>query len=291
MSWNPFRAAPSRSPGSEWFSVGPASAFPNLGQDDDDDGDGDNGSDTGGNSRTNGSRNGGVSGSGALSFPRPCGDGGKRPGCKVFHVPRTDSSLRTEVGVVVSGDDGNGNGNGNRKEGGDGKDGDGDGDDGMGMQRDLTDQVLVFRYKGKFHAVDHVSFSFLLFLALTLFYSLTGFDAVRCMFVFVLLLGSCSPLQSFPCQMMLLTFSRRPVKQCPHSSFPLSKGIPFDIEDFGIVLSAGLTCPKHGWSFDLFSGRSDRGNYKLKVWETELRDGGGVEGGKEVLVRRKPRMG
>jgi len=57
------------------------------------------------------------------------------------------------------------------------------------------------------------------------------------------------------------------------------------------VLSAGLTCPKHGWSFDLFSGRSDRGNYKLKVWETELRDGGGVEGGKEVLVRRKPRMG
>lgn len=57
------------------------------------------------------------------------------------------------------------------------------------------------------------------------------------------------------------------------------------------MLSAGLTCPKHGWSFDLFSGRSDRGNYKLKVWEAELRDGDGGEGGREVWVRRKPRMG
>jgi nitrite reductase/ring-hydroxylating ferredoxin subunit len=60
--------------------------------------------------------------------------------------------------------------------------------------------------------------------------------------------------------------------------------VPFDIEDFGIVLSAGITCPKHSWSFDLFSGRSDRGNYKLKVWEAEVR-------GEEVWVRRKPRMG
>lgn len=71
------------------------------------------------------------------------------------------------------------------------------------------------------------------------------------------------------------------------------------------MLSAGLTCPKHGWSFDLFSGRSDRGNYRLKVWEVELRDVGGGrvvkgvgEGGgeeeevvREVWVRRKPRMG
>lgn len=75
--------------------------------------------------------------------------------------------------------------------------------------------------------------------------------------------------------------------------------MPFDIEDFGIVLSAGLTCPKHGWSFDLFSGRSDRGNYKLKVWEAEVRDAKGKASGdgdgglqeKEVWVRRKPRMG
>lgn len=71
------------------------------------------------------------------------------------------------------------------------------------------------------------------------------------------------------------------------------------------MLSAGLTCSKHGWSFDLFSGRSDRGNYRLKVWEVELRDvgegkvvkkvgegeGEEEEVTREVWVRRKPRMG
>lgn len=71
------------------------------------------------------------------------------------------------------------------------------------------------------------------------------------------------------------------------------------------MLSAGLTCSKHGWSFDLFSGRSDRGNYRLKVWEVELRDvgegklvkevgegeGEEEEVAREVWVRRKPRMG
>jgi hypothetical protein len=42
----------------------------------------------------------------------------------------------------------------------------------------------------------------------------------------------------------------------------------------------------------LFSGRSDRGNYKLKVWEVELREVGGTAAEeKEVWVRRKPRMG
>ena len=83
------------------------------------------------------------------------------------------------------------------------------------------------------------------------------------------------------------------VKECPHSSFPLSNGTPFDIEDFGIVLSAGLTCPKHGWSFDLFSGRSDRGNYRLRVWEVQLRAIPGVAEAEdqEVWVRRKPRIG
>lgn len=94
-------------------------------------------------------------------------------------------------------------------------------------------------------------------------------------------------------------------QECPHSSYPLSSGRPFDIEDFGIVLSSGITCPKHGWSFDLFSGRSDRGSYKLQVWELELRPVAGsrpeaaIEGGegevvaeeKEVWVRRKQRMG
>ncbi|KAI2794565.1 hypothetical protein POX_a01164 [Penicillium oxalicum] len=104
---------------------------------------------------------------------------------------------------------------------------------------DLKDQVLVFQYKGKFHAVDH---------------------------------------------------------SCPHSSFPLSQASVFDIEDFGITLSAGLTCPKHGWSFDLFSGQGDRGNYKLKIWEVELREPAvssedGSKGDMEVWVRRKQRIG
>ncbi|PKS08063.1 hypothetical protein jhhlp_006675 [Lomentospora prolificans] len=82
--------------------------------------------------------------------------------------------------------------------------------------------------------------------------------------------------------------------RCPHSSYPLSKGVPFDIEDFGVVLSAGLTCPKHGWSFDVFSGMSDRGHYKLGVWEVQLRDVPGGDSGNadmEVWVRRKQRMG
>ncbi|KAJ6159400.1 Glucose-methanol-choline oxidoreductase N-terminal [Penicillium chrysogenum] len=77
----------------------------------------------------------------------------------------------------------------------------------------------------------------------------------------------------------------------PHSSFPLSRGNLFDIEDFGVVLSAGLTCPKHGWSFDIFSGRADRGNYTLKVWDVQLRDSsapGSTD--QEVWVRRKQRI-
>ncbi|PYH89974.1 hypothetical protein BO71DRAFT_487486 [Aspergillus ellipticus CBS 707.79] len=102
---------------------------------------------------------------------------------------------------------------------------------------DMKNQVLVFKYKGKIHAVDH---------------------------------------------------------QCPHSAFPLSQGSLFDIEDFGIVLSAGLTCPKHGWSFDLFSGQGDRGNYKLKVWEVQLRDLPDEPADtpdQEIWVRRKQRIG
>ncbi|KAK7432080.1 hypothetical protein QQZ08_001370 [Neonectria magnoliae] len=93
--------------------------------------------------------------------------------------------------------------------------------------------------------------------------------------------------------------------QCPHSSYPLSNGTTFDIEDFGIVLSAGLTCPKHGWSFDLFTGMSDRGRYQLKAWDVQLREVKGTSPSlstdqgvdasesteKEVWVRRKPRIG
>lgn len=73
---------------------------------------------------------------------------------------------------------------------------------------------------------------------------------------------------------------------CPHQTFPLSKGSIYDIEDFGIVLSAGISCPKHGWSFDLHTGNSDRGKYKLGLWEVELRDG---QDGEEVWVKKKER--
>ncbi|KAJ5894041.1 hypothetical protein N7495_005732 [Penicillium taxi] len=77
----------------------------------------------------------------------------------------------------------------------------------------------------------------------------------------------------------------------------IDHGTLFDIEDFGITLSTGVTCPKHGWSFDLFSGQADRGNYKLKIWEVQLRDsslcsGEGAESSEqEVWVRRKQRIG
>jgi nitrite reductase/ring-hydroxylating ferredoxin subunit len=68
---------------------------------------------------------------------------------------------------------------------------------------------------------------------------------------------------------------------CPHRSFPLSSGSIYDIEDFGIVLSAGIACPKHGWTFDLFTGESDRaGGYRLGIWEVDVR-------GEEVWVRRR----
>lgn len=93
------------------------------------------------------------------------------------------------------------------------------------------------------------------------------------------------------------------MQRCPHQSYPLSNGSLFDIEEFGVVLSAGLSCPKHGWSFDLFTGMADRAAYKLAVWEVELRDKHGVKmvhrKGEDdrdtrdatVWVRRKPRMG
>lgn len=73
------------------------------------------------------------------------------------------------------------------------------------------------------------------------------------------------------------------------------------------MLSAGIHCPRHNWSFDLFTGNADRGGYKLAVWEVQLREiGGAILGtslsaeeaggapdmaGQEVWVRRKPRMG
>ncbi|KAH8168436.1 rieske [2Fe-2S] domain-containing protein [Sarocladium implicatum] len=135
-----------------------------------------------------------------LSQPRPssCTESGRVPGCKTFNVSREDGSKGVEVPVQSGA-----------------LEWDEDGE----SEQELKDQVLVFRYKGRFHAVDH---------------------------------------------------------KCPHASFPLSKATPFDIEDFGVALSAGLMCPKHSWSFDIWTGMSDRAAYRLAIWEVQHRDDGGV---------------
>ncbi|RYP57227.1 hypothetical protein DL769_009615 [Monosporascus sp. CRB-8-3] len=174
----------------------------------------------------------------SLAEKRPCGSD-TAAGCRVFQIPRVtapglvadDAAAAEEVQL-----------------------GEGEEERFLEYLRGLKDQVLVFRYKGKFYAVDN---------------------------------------------------------RCPHSSYPLSNGTPFDIEDFGIVWSSGLTCPKHGWSFDLVTGNADRANYQLGIWEVQLRpvaagssdegrgagtDGVGgtegvAEGDSEVWVRRKQRIG
>ncbi|KAF1912797.1 hypothetical protein BDU57DRAFT_334630 [Ampelomyces quisqualis] len=79
--------------------------------------------------------------------------------------------------------------------------------------------------------------------------------------------------------------------ECPHSSYPLSNGSAFDIEDFGVVLSSGISCPQHDWSFDLHTGKSDRGSYKLQVWEVELRPGKFQDEETEIWVRRRQKIG
>ncbi|KAI0548589.1 hypothetical protein F4679DRAFT_313566 [Xylaria curta] len=121
------------------------------------------------------------SGTHVLDEQRLCGNGEYLPGCKVYHVSAGDGSQAEQIeGDAMS----------------------------LHSGAALQDQVLIFQYQGKIHAVDN---------------------------------------------------------KCPHSAFPLAKGTPFDIEDFGVVLSAGITCPKHGWSFDLFTGRADRNNYMLRT--------------------------
>jgi nitrite reductase/ring-hydroxylating ferredoxin subunit len=73
---------------------------------------------------------------------------------------------------------------------------------------------------------------------------------------------------------------------CPHQAYPLTKASLSDIEDFGIVLSVGITCPKHGWTFDLFTGEADVSRYRLGIYEVDAREG---ENGDEVWVRKKER--
>ncbi|KAJ5322100.1 uncharacterized protein N7506_011230 [Penicillium brevicompactum] len=75
--------------------------------------------------------------------------------------------------------------------------------------------------------------------------------------------------------------------QCPHSSFPLKQGNVFDIEDIGAPHGAGIRCFRHGWKFDLFTGKGDSGPHKLNLWDIEVRDiEGAASGDKEVWVRR-----
>jgi hypothetical protein len=105
---SPFRGR-SRT-GSEWFSVGVESSFPEVGLESDE------------NQKAHEIE----------SESRLCGVRGShgenaKPGCKIFHVPTTDSSQRTELEIPDE------------------------------SAQDLTDQVLIFKYRGKFHAVDHVS--------------------------------------------------------------------------------------------------------------------------------------
>lgn len=75
----------------------------------------------------------------ALSSPRECtglADSNPTPGCKAFYVPQEDTSKRKEVPIAEDAADA--------------------ATSDTGAEIDLTDQVLVFRYRGKFHAIDHV---------------------------------------------------------------------------------------------------------------------------------------
>ncbi|CAJ2513333.1 Uu.00g014520.m01.CDS01 [Anthostomella pinea] len=70
------------------------------------------------------------SGSGSLYEPQECDQVDATPGCKVFHVSASDSSQARQI----------------------------EGDDMISHDgAALQDQVLVFQYRGKFHAVDNVS--------------------------------------------------------------------------------------------------------------------------------------
>lgn len=67
-----------------------------------------------------------------VAQPRDCG-GSLKPGCKVFQAPGEDGSEQAEVQIAERHPES------------------------FQVDRDLKDQVLVFQYRGKFHAIDHVS--------------------------------------------------------------------------------------------------------------------------------------
>lgn len=93
--------APS-SAGDAWFSTGLTTSFPNIN----------------------------ASSSALLSHRFPCKDS-VAPGCRIFHVPRTDSTRAVEV--------------------------DFEDPEAANLLAGLKEQIIVFQYQGEFHAVDHVS--------------------------------------------------------------------------------------------------------------------------------------
>jgi nitrite reductase/ring-hydroxylating ferredoxin subunit len=135
-----------------------------------------------------------------MVWPQACNDGTKIPACRVFH-PQAGAQVR-EVPI----------------------------DSAVGQDSWLLkEQVMVFQYKGKFHAVDHA---------------------------------------------------------CPHRAYSLTWGAPFDIEDTGRTLGYGLQCRGHSYKFELSTGIGDTGDYRLGVWDVQLRESSQEGGGREVWVRR-----
>lgn len=177
-----------------------------------------------------------------LGEQRKC-DGAFIPGCRVYYIPKDDSSAGHEVKID-------------------------EWKDGEDAAARAKEQVMVFKYRGVFRAVDHVCAASLQLLLS----SCWGCDAR------FLEIGDQRELEA-----MVLALTLH-YQECPHSSYPLSNATPFDIEDFGVRLSAGITCPKHDWSFDVQSGSADRGSYRLRIWEVDVRD---TDGEQFVWVRRK----
>lgn len=207
--------SPQSRPGDDWFFAGLASSFPNI---------------------TNSSEP-----YFKLVWPQPCkaaaAAAGSRettattkvPGCKIFHPkapsqPSAAAEAPAEATATVEEITADA----------------APGEDAWLMK----EQVLVFRYQGAFHAVDHA---------------------------------------------------------CPHRAYSLSWGVPFDIEDAGgRTLGHAIRCRGHSFAFELTTGSGDRGEYKLGVWDVELRPAAGIVAGggaggddseeeREVWVRRRKR--
>lgn len=209
MTAPPSPSPHSSRPGDDWFFAGLASSFPDI---------------------TNSSEP-----YFKLVWPQPCRAPGSKddtttkvPGCRIFHPKATVTSQPSAAtGPVASAATAE----------------EIDADAAAGEDAWLMkEQVLIFRYKGIFYAINHA---------------------------------------------------------CPHRSYSLSWGVPFDIEDAGgRTLGHAIRCRGHSFAFELTTGAGDRGAYQLGVWDVELRPAPGVVavgvgGGdcddeeKEVWVRRR----